>query len=93
MTRIYLTLLFPLLLIALMWWVVKYVWSVIVDPSHAWDLATSVDQTANAAFNGNMDETISSRAGRVKDDEKWACLLCKFLDRLDKDHCDKNIGV
>jgi hypothetical protein len=72
-----------------------------VDPDRAWVLAVSVDQTANTAFNGNEDETISSRAGRhcvdqggaPEDNEAWACLLCKLLDHFEKDHCRKNIGV
>lgn len=52
MKRIYLILLFPLLVQALAWWAIKFVWCVIVKPSEAWRLAVSVDQLANAAFNG-----------------------------------------
>lgn len=61
--------------------------------ARAWRLAVSVDQTANAVFNGNEDETISSRAGRHKDEEKWACWLCWLLDHIDQNHCEKSIGV
>ena len=93
MKRLYLILLLPVLLLALAWWVVKYLWAIAFAPSHAWDLAVSADQLANAAFNGNVDETISSRAGRHKNNEKWACLLCKLLDKLDPNHCEKSIGV
>ena len=99
MKRLYLILLFPLLVLALAWWAIKYLWAIAFAPDHAWDLAISVDQTANAAFNGNEDETISSRAGRhcrdshPEDREKWACLLCKLLDKLDPNHCEKSIGV
>ena len=99
MKRLYLILLFPLLVLALAWWAIKYLWAIAFAPDHAWDLAISVDQTANAAFNGSPDETISSRAGRhcrdshPEDREKWACLLCKLLDKLDPNHCEKSIGV
>ena len=53
----------------------------------------SLDQLANTTMNGSEDETISSRAGRHKDDEKWACWLCKLLDKIDPNHCEKSIGV
>ena len=91
--RLTLLTLLPLLLLAVVWWAIKYVWAIVFAPSHAWTLAVSADQLANAAFNGNPDETISSRAGRHKADEKWACMLCWLLDKLDKDHCNKSIGV
>ncbi len=95
--RVYLIVLLPVLLLALAWWALKYVWAVVFAPSHAWDLAISADQLANAAFNGNADETISSRAGRhsqLNDDrECWAVWLCWLLNRVDKNHCEKSIGV
>lgn len=93
MKRLYLVLLLPLLVLALAWWKLKFVWCVIVNPKEAWRLAVSADQLANAAFNGHEDETISSRAGRHKDNEKWACMLCWLLDHIDPNHCEKSIGV
>lgn len=99
MHRLWLIVLLPVLLLALVWWFIKYVWSIAFAPEHAWDLAVSVDQTANAAFNGSEDETISSRAGRhcrdshPEDRERWACLLCKLLNKIDNKHCEKSIGV
>ena len=93
MKRLWLIVLLPVLLLAFMWWLVKYLWCIIVKPSEAWRLAVSADQLANAAFNGSEDETISSRAGRHQDDEAWACVLCWLLDKLDPDHCNKSIGV
>ena len=40
----------------------------IISPNgkRAWTLAIAYDQLANAAFGGNEDETISSRAGRAR---------------------------
>ena len=93
MKRLYLILLTPLLVLALAWWVIKFVWCLVIKPSEAWRLAVSADQLANAAFNGREDETISSRAGRHKDSEKWACWLCWLLDHIDPNHCEKSIGV
>jgi hypothetical protein len=99
MKQLWLALLLPLLLLALLWWLIKYIWTTVFAPDEAWRLAVSVDQLANAAFNGNEDETISSRAGRhcsplaESEKEKWACILCKILDKIEKDHCSKNIGV
>jgi hypothetical protein len=95
--RLTLLALFPLLLLAVAWWAIKYIWAVAFAPAQAWKLAVSADQLANSAFNGNEDETISSRAGRHNqnntDRECWAVWLCWLLDNLDKDHCEKNIGV
>jgi len=93
MKRIWLLLFLPLFLIVFLWFTIRYTWYVIFEPEESWRLAVSLDQLANTTFNGHEDETISSRAGRLKDDEKWACLLCKFLDHLDPDHCKKSIGV
>ena len=96
--RLWLILLLPLLLTAVFWWLVKYLWAILFDPKHGRKLAVSLDQLANTVLNGSMDETISSRAGRaIRDNDKrntwWACPLCYVLDKLDKNHCKKSIGV
>jgi hypothetical protein len=60
----------------------------------------SIDQFVNVLIGGFPDETISSRAGkalvRVKNgtargNDKYWCILCKFLDWLDENHCIKHI--
>jgi hypothetical protein len=57
-------------------------------------IVLAFDQLVNAATGGDMDETISSRAGRLRKEWRgWACLLCWVLDMLDKDHCNKSIGT
>ena len=95
--RVVLLALFPLLLVALLLWVVKYLWAIIFAPNHGWRLAVSADQLANSAFNGHEDETISSRAGRHNQDDEhkecWAVWLCWLLDKVDPDHCNKSMGV
>jgi hypothetical protein len=43
---------------------------------------------------GNEDETISSRAAKAKlQGKRWGCVLCKLLDKLDKNHCEKSIEM
>jgi hypothetical protein len=95
--RLALIAIFLLELLALGWWMVKYLYLIVVAPHKAWRLAVSADQLANSAFNGNEDETISSRAGRHSqnntDRECWAVWLCWLLDKIDPKHCEKNIGV
>lgn len=52
----------------------------------------SIDQLVNTLLGGWPDQTISERAARAQiKGEKWACRLCKFLDKLDKDHCKNSI--
>jgi cytoskeletal protein RodZ len=97
MKRLSLIALLPLLLLAVVWWAIKYVWATVFSPNSAWTLAVSADQLANAAFNGNPDETISSRSYRHSqnniDRECWAVWLCKLLNKVEKDHCKKSEGV
>ena len=58
----------------------------------AWTLAVVHDQLANAAFGGHENETLSSRAGKAaREGKRWACVLCRLLDRLDSNHCEKSI--
>ena len=60
----------------------------------AWHILIAFDQLGNATSGGSEDETISSRAGRKrKDGRKWACLLCRFLDWFDNNHCENSIGT
>lgn len=66
----------------------------LVSPNgrRAWTLAVAYDQLANAAFGGSEDETISSRAGRAKrQGKRWACVLCRLLDAIDPNHCERSI--
>lgn len=54
----------------------------------------SIDQLANTILGGNEDETISSRAAKAQlSGKKWGCVLCKLLDALDKNHCEKSIEM
>ena len=60
--------------------------------TYLWNLLVSLDQFINTALGGHPDETISSRAAKSrKRGKRWACILCRILDRLDPNHCEKNI--
>lgn len=54
----------------------------------------ALDRLANAILRGKDRETISSRAGRARDEGKrWGCILCRLLDWIEAGHCDKSAGV
>lgn len=55
-------------------------------------VAVAVDQTVNAILGGNPDETISSRAEKARQrGDKWGCVLCRILDRIDPGHCARSV--
>lgn len=60
---------------------------------YAWNILIALDQFVNVMFfMGDPDETISSHAGKAaRKGKRWACVLCKILDRIDMRHCEKNI--
>lgn len=60
---------------------------------YLWNILISLDQFANTVFNGNPDETISSRWGKhiQKGKSGWRLTMCKALNFFDKDHCIKSI--
>jgi hypothetical protein len=99
MKRLLLLAVMLLAVITFVLWTLRYLWYLVFDTKVSWQLAVSLDQLANTVFNGHEDETISSRAGRhcrdshPEDKEVWACWLCKALDKLDPNHCEKSIGV
>lgn len=49
------------------------------------------DQVGNAILNGNPDDTISSRAGKNYKTCKICRILCKILNKIDKNHCKESI--
>lgn len=59
--------------------------------NYIWRLLISIDQFFNTLFGGDPDETISSRAGKKKDEKKWAKVLCYALDKIDHNHCEESI--
>lgn len=79
--------------------IISAIWmigAILIAPNgtRAHDIALGFDRLGNSATGGNGQETISSRAGRLMSEKRgWACVLCKFLDMIQKDHCKKSIGV
>ena len=65
-------------------------YAIFSNPTKAWRISVATDRQANAVFNGSDKETISSRAyrGMTQGNKGW-CVLCKILNLLDKDHCEK----
>ncbi len=92
-------LLLLLLVVGLVGCILSALWmlgAIIFSPNgqRAWHIALAFDQIGNAASGGSEDETISSRAGRLRREGRgWACVLCRVLDWLEKDHCEKSVGT
>ena len=54
----------------------------------AWNVILAADQLLNAVFGGHHKETVSERAARQQlEGRRWACIACRLLDRLAKNHC------
>lgn len=52
-----------------------------------------LDEAFNVLTGGDANETMSSRAGKgVKEGKRWACVLYRFLDLFQKDHCARSIN-
>lgn len=49
-----------------------------------------LDILANTIMGGEPRETISERAARLRDNGvAYGCVLCRMLDVIERDHCDK----
>lgn len=94
MKRLRLLLLWCICLAASSFAALRMLYAIFSNPARAWVLAVAHDQLANAAANGDPDETISSRAWRGTQENKpgW-CVLCRLLDWIEKDHCKKSEGT
>lgn len=59
---------------------------------YLWNIIVSLDQLVNVLWLGDPDETVSSRAAKASArGDRWACVLCKVLDRIQKDHCKNSV--
>jgi hypothetical protein len=64
--------------------------SILVGSPRAWTIAKGFDRVGNASTGGDDSEYMSARAQRVrKEGRRWACILCRLLDKVDPGHCDK----
>lgn len=69
--------------------ILRFITCVFMNPSKAWNIAYEVDVMSNVGANGERNTTISARAARARDaGRKWGCVLCKILNRFQKNHCD-----
>jgi hypothetical protein len=92
MQRLALLALYPVCLLAAVLAALRMAWAIAFSPARAWKLAVAHDQLGNAAFNGDEDETVSSRAAKAQRlGRRWGCVLCKVIDRIDPGHCARNI--
>ena len=92
--RFRLLLIWLLCLAASMYAALRMLYCIFKNPARAWVMSIAHDQLANAAANGDPDETISSRANRARSEKRrWGCRLCRLLDWLDQDHCRDSAGV
>jgi hypothetical protein len=54
------------------------------------NLLIVLDELGNALTGGSPEETISSRSAKAMlAGKRWGCLMCKFLNLFQKDHCLK----
>lgn len=89
-TRLALLLLFPLLMVGLLYTALRYLTCIIGNPAKAWHVALMIDETCNVDVNGRVNETISARAAKAqKRGSKWGCLLCGLLNWIQQNHCQK----
>lgn len=57
-----------------------------------WNILIAIDQMVNTLLLGDPDETISSRMGkRARKGDRLGISICRFLNLLDKGHCEKSI--
>lgn len=65
-----------------------------VDSQRAWRMAKAYDRVGNVAIGGVDTETVSSHAYRAEQEgRRWGCILCKLLDRVQRNHCKDSAGV
>lgn len=75
-------------LVGLVLVLLRLLWCALFDHERAEKIGAGISRAGNAALNGDPRETISSRAHHSRSRErKWACRLCRLLDRLDPNHC------
>lgn len=67
--------------------------AIVAGSPRAWRIALGYDHLGNAVTGGDQRESISSRANRARSlGLPWGCLLCRLLDRIERDHCASSAG-
>lgn len=68
------------------------IWAALALVGHrrAGQAAVAWDALVSSLTGGQWNETITMRANRAMNNgNRWGCVLCKFLDKIDPDHCRK----
>lgn len=82
----------PLLLLAVPVTVWRYMSSIVTNPTKAWHIALMVDELSNVDANGEVNQTISTRAALArKAGRRWGCVLCRLLDAVAANHCTNSL--
>lgn len=90
MKRLALVLIVPLLVLGAAFLALRYVTCVVVNADKAWNIAHMLDEAINVGANGQVNTTISARAGRAKAAGRtWGCVLCWALDKIKPGHCER----
>lgn len=78
-------------ILAVIWLVPSIIFS--PNGTRAWKIIIAYDMLANAATGGDDGETVSARAYKASlNGNKYGCLLCKLLDRLQPNHCENSLN-
>ncbi len=92
--RVALVLILPLIVLAMLVDLVRYVWSIAFNVKKAWAIALAQDDAANVALNGRLGQSISSRAAfACKAHREWGCITCTLLDDVNPGHCLRAISA
>lgn len=63
----------------------------VTNPDKAWNMYKAFDLVGNVLLNGRFNEYISTRAYKaMQENRTWGCVLCKWLDDFDPNHCQKS---
>ena len=56
-------------------------------------IAVALSIMINAFLGGAPTETLSYRAACAREEKKrWGCVLCRVMDSIDLNHCDKTLN-
>lgn len=90
MKRLGLILILPILWLGAWFVAIRYLTCIFTNVDKAWNIALMIDETCNVGANGEVQTTISARAGRAQNDHKmWGCILCRILGWIQPHHCDR----
>jgi hypothetical protein len=70
----------------------RAIWAILTaNDERVLEIAKGYDLLGNATTNGKSTEFISTRAYRAQlAGNRWGCVLCGLLDKIEKDHCAKS---